>query len=129
MNPDTLINNVFNTVIKWKPSYIWLEVVAYQKMLAFEIRKQMNTRNMFFNLIEVNPMWEKNARIRTLLQPRYWNASVIHPKYHPKVKELELELLKFPNAKHDDIIDSLAWAIKISEVQTTRVLQSYERED
>lgn len=118
MNPDELINNTFNTYLKWKPSYIWLETVQYQKMLAFEIRKQMNSRNMFFNLIEVNPMGEKNARIRTLLQPRYWNASIIHPKYHNKIKDLELELLKFPNAKHDDIIDSLAWALKISEVQS-----------
>ena len=118
MNPDNIINGVFDTFMKWKPLYIGIEVVAYQKMLAFEIRKQMNTRNIFFNLIEVNPMWEKNARIRTLLQPRYWNASIIHPKYHPKIKDLELELLKFPNAKHDDIIDSLAWALKISEVQS-----------
>lgn len=118
MSPDELINNTFNAYIKWKSSYVWLEVVAYQKMLALEMRKQMNTRNIFFNLIEVNPMWEKNARIRTLLQPRYGNASIIHPKYHNKIKELELELLKFPNAKHDDIIDSLAWALKISEVQS-----------
>lgn len=118
MNPDELINSTFNTYLKWKPSYIWLETVQYQKMLAFEMRKQMNSRNIFFNLIEVNPMWEKNARIRTLLQPRYSNASVLHPKYHLKTKELELELLKFPNAKHDDIIDSLAGALKISEVQS-----------
>ncbi len=118
MNPDELINSTFNTYLKWKPSYIWLETVQYQKMLAFEMRKQMNSRNIFFNLIEVNPMGEKNARIRTLLQPRYSNASVLHPKYHLKTKDLELELLKFPNAKHDDIIDSLAWALKISEVQS-----------
>lgn len=118
MNPDELINNTFSTFIKWKPLYIWLETVQYQKMLAFEMKKQMNTRNIFFNLVEVNPMWEKNARIRALLQPRYSNANVLHPKYHNKVKDLELELLKFPNAKHDDIIDSLAWALKISEVQS-----------
>jgi len=118
MNPDNIINGVFDTFIKWKPLYIGIEVVAYQKMFALEIRKQMNTRNIFFNLLEVNPMWEKNARIRTILQPRYWNASIIHPKYHNNIKDLELELLKFPNWKHDDIIDSLAWALKISEVQS-----------
>jgi len=56
MNPDNIINGVFDTFMKWKPLYIGIEVVAYQKMLAFEIRKQMNTRNIFFNLIEVNPM-------------------------------------------------------------------------
>lgn len=129
MNPTDIINRIFETNIKWHPISIGIEVVAYQKMLALEIRKQMNMRNMFFNLIEVNPMWEKNARIRTLLQPRYWNASIIHPKYHTKIKELELELLKFPNWKHDDIIDSLSACIKISEVQTNNRSVSYERED
>lgn len=121
MNPTDIINAVFEANMRWQPNSIGIEVVAYQKMLAFEIRKQMNLRNTFFNLIEVNPMWEKNARIRTLLQPRYWNASIIHPKYHNKIKELELELLKFPNGKHDDIIDSLASCLKISEVQTKTV--------
>lgn len=121
MNPTNIINAVFEANMRWQPHSIGIEVVQYQKMLALEIRKQMNLRNMFFNLIEVNPMWEKNARIRTLLQPRYWNASIIHPKYHNKVKDLELELLKFPNAKHDDIIDSLASCLKISEVQTKTI--------
>lgn len=121
MNPTDIINAVFEANMRWHPDSIGIEVVAYQKMLALEIRKQMNLRNTFFNLIEVNPMWEKNARIRTLLQPRYWNASIIHPEYHPKIKELELELLKFPNWKHDDIIDSLASCLKISEVSTKNV--------
>lgn len=121
MNPTDIINAVFNTYLQWKPLYFGIETVQYQKMLALEIRKQMNIRNVFFNMIEVQPMWEKNARIRTLLQPRYWNASIIHPKYHNKIKELELELLKFPNAKHDDIIDALASALKISEIQTQTI--------
>jgi len=51
MNPDNIINGVFDTFIKWKPLYIGIEVVAYQNMLALEIRKQMNTRNIFFNLL------------------------------------------------------------------------------
>jgi len=129
MSPTDIITNVFSTYLKWRPISIGVEVVAYQKMLALEIRKQMNIKNIFFNLIEVTPMWEKNARIRTLLQPRYWNASIIHPKYHNKIKELELELLKFPNWKHDDIIDSLSACLKISEVQNDRKSISYERED
>jgi hypothetical protein len=56
MNPTDLINTVFDVNIKWRPISIGVEVVAYQKMLALEIRKQMNMRNMFFNLVEVTPM-------------------------------------------------------------------------
>lgn len=117
MSPTDIITAVFNVYQNWKPSYFGIETVQYQKMLALEIRKQMNLRGIFFNLQEVTPMWEKNARIRTLLQPRYGNASIIHPKYHNKLQELELELLKFPNGKHDDIIDAMAGALNISQIQ------------
>jgi len=127
MNPTDIINAVFSTYMQWKPTYFGIEVVAYQKMLALEIRKQMNLRNIFFNLMEVTPMGEKNARIRTLLQPRYGNASIIHPKYHNKIKELELELLKFPNAKHDDIIDALSACLKISQVQSSWLYKTITR--
>lgn len=110
MLPDEIIDNVFKTYLKWKPRRVWIEVVAYQKMLALEIKKQMNIRNIFFVLDEVNPQWEKEARIRTILQPRYANHSIYH---NNTCTELELELLKFPNGKHDDIADSLASAVNM----------------
>lgn len=111
MLPDEIINTVFSTVLQYKPLSVGIETVQYQKMLALEIRKQMNIRNHFFNLIDVNPSWEKVARIRSILQPRYWNLSVFHRN---GMNDLELELLKFPNGKHDDIIDALSWAVLIS---------------
>lgn len=110
MLPDEIIENTFKTYIKWKPQRIWIEIVQYQKMLALEIRKQMNIRNIFFVLDEINPQWEKIARIRSILQPRYSNLSIMH---NNTCTDLELELLKFPNWKHDDIIDSLASAVNM----------------
>jgi phage terminase large subunit-like protein len=79
-------------------------------MLALEIRKQMNIKNIFFVLDEIRPQWEKEARIRSILQPRYSNYSI---KHHNSFIDLELELLKFPNGKHDDRIDALAWAVNM----------------
>lgn len=55
MLPDEIIEEVFQTYLKWKPSRIGIEIVQYQKMLALEIRKQMNIRNIFFVLDEVRP--------------------------------------------------------------------------
>lgn len=46
------------------------------------------------------------------LQPRYSNRSVLHP--NSGVEELELELLKFPNGKHDDMMDSLSMAVSMA---------------
>lgn len=106
--PDNIINEVFDTAKKYKNKWesykCGIEVVQYQKMLALEIKKQMRIRDVFFMLEEVHPKWEKEARIRTTLQPRYSNWSVLHPKRGATY--LEEELLKFPNAKHDDIADA-----------------------
>lgn len=112
MLPDEIINTVFSVAMQYKPVAIWIEVVQYQKMLALEIRKQMNIRNQFFNLHEITPTGEKEARIRSILQPRYWNLSVYHKEW---MQDLELELLKFPNGKHDDVIDALSGAVMISQ--------------
>lgn len=108
--PDEIIDNVFEIYIKWRPKRIWIEIVQYQKMLAIEIRKQMNIRNVFFTLDEIRPQGEKIARIRSILQPRYSNRAVYHNNW---LIDLELELLKFPNWKHDDRIDSLASAVNM----------------
>ena len=118
VEPSDSINALFEIVKQYRPERVWVEVVAFQKMLALEIRKQMTIRNTFFTLDEINPMWEKNARIKTILEPRYSNANILHPKYNKNVKDLELELLKFPNAKHDDMIDALSGAVKMAEIES-----------
>lgn len=116
--PDNIINEVFETAMRfktvWKSYKFWIEVVQYQKMLSLEITKQMRLRNQFFTLNETRPTWEKNARIRTVLQPRYSAHNIIHPKNN--ISDLELELLKFPKWKHDDLIDALAWTVAMSQV-------------
>ena len=57
-------------------------------------------------------MWEKEARIKSILQARYSNKTV----YHNMIcNELEYELLKFPSGKNDDIIDALSWAVRLLE--------------
>ena len=118
VEPSDSINALFEIVKKYRPDRVWVEVVAFQKMLALEIRKQMNIRNTFFNLDEITPMWEKNSRIKTILEPRYSNINILHPKYNKNTKDLELELLKFPNGKHDDIIDALSWVVRMAEVES-----------
>lgn len=118
--PDNIINEVFATAWDflnyWKSFKFGIEVVQYQKMLALEIKKQMTVRDAFFYLEEVRPQGEKEARIRTSLQWRYSGHTIIHPRYW--VTELEMELLKFPNGKHDDRIDAFASAVAMSSTYT-----------
>jgi len=118
--PDKIIDELFETTDRFKNQWAsyraWIEIVAYQKMLALEITKQMRLRDKFFLLEEVNPQWEKEARIVSTLQGRYSSHSVIHPKYWANISDLETELLKFPNWKDDDMIDWLASGVALSNI-------------
>ena len=129
--PDEIINELFETVSKFKhlgKTYkAGIESVQYQKMLILEVQKQMRIRDNFFTLEEVRPTWEKEARIRTALQGRYSGHTIIHPKYWPNIKEFESELLKFPNGKHDDMIDAMASAVWMSTVSTNKKPQKVIR--
>lgn len=109
MLPDEIIDRTFARHRKWWGK-VWVENIAYQKMLILEMQKQMRIRDYFFTLEEVRPNTEKNAKIRTILQPRYASHSIIHGV---NMQELEAELLKFPNGKHDDRIDALSGCIQL----------------
>ena len=128
--PDNIINEVFLTaqffLNIWRSYRVWIEVVQYQKMLALEITKQMRIRDIFFTLEEVRPQWEKEARIRSILQPRYWSHSIIHIEHMPNLQDYELELLKFPNWKHDDMIDATASAVSLLNISSLNNNVTYE---
>lgn len=124
VSPDRIIDESFLTAKKfmyiWKSYRFWIEVVQYQKMLSLAIKDAMIKRDIYFLLEEVHPTGEKEARIRTLLQPLYASGTIIHSALID-TSELELELLKFPNGKHDDLIDAEAWAVWI--LQSSPILK------
>lgn len=114
--PDEIIRESFGTAKKFFSlglSYkFWIEVIQYQKMLALAIKDEMIKQDFYFYLEEVRPSWEKNARIRSILQPLYASWMLFHNDTIDS-SDIELELLKFPNGKHDDMIDAESWAMSI----------------
>jgi phage terminase large subunit-like protein len=77
-------------------------------MLELEIRKEMNIRGKFFNLEGIPSRMNKEAKIKTALVGRYQQANIFHLKGGMYVNELEAQCLKFPNGKHDDVLDAFA---------------------
>ena len=133
--PDEIIRQTFDTAIKyinqWQSYRCGVETVAYQKMLFLELEKEMRRRDFFFILEEVMPKWwagaiSKNARIKTVLQPRYANHTIIHITHTKNLWDLELQLLKFPNGKHDDIIDALYSAVSLVRTQSLATKWGYK---
>ena len=115
--PDEIINKTLELAEVHKVDAIGIEVVQYQKMLALELKKQMISRGKMYHLHEMKPTGEKEARIRSTLQPRYSLGTIHHRKWWINIDDMELELLKFPNAKNDDMIDALASCIAMSWIE------------
>lgn len=127
--PDDIINNAIHIAWEYNVDAIWVETIAYQKMLALELKKQMILRNKMFRVFEMKPSWEKESRIKSVLQTRYALNTIYHKRFMKNIDELELELLKFPNAKHDDMIDSLASAVTIANIEYLPEEQKPKNED
>ena len=89
IEPDDIINNLFRIVSTYAPERVGMENVSYQKMLILEVKKQMNVRNKYFTVDEIVPMGEKEARIKSLLEPRYANCKIFHLRNHNMTLELE----------------------------------------
>ena len=71
----------------------------------------MRRRNKFLNVKELKQSkTEKTERIKAELQPRFKAGNIYMKKW---MIELEEELLKFPKAPHDDLVDSLHRAPEI----------------
>lgn len=109
MLPNEIIDEMFRVNEIWKPINMGLEIVAYQKMLAYAIREEMRRRKKYLPLIELKPHNKsKEARIKSL-QPGYYNGKIFHKEHMENLEYLEDELLRFPRGTHDDIIDTLAY--------------------
>lgn len=117
MSYSDIINEMFNIYTSPKFSdiknmKIVLEVVG-TKSLSYELANEQRRRNTWLPVTELKTRKEgKGDRIRALA-PFYEFGSIFHIKECPELMELEDELLKFPSARHDDIIDALATVLEI----------------
>jgi len=113
MKPDQIINTIFHQYERWHPQAIGLEEVAFQRALRYSIKKEMEERKRWLNIIELKPhARSKDQRIKGL-QPLYAEGKVLHNRELAYNIYLEDELLRFPRGRNDDIIDALAYALDL----------------
>jgi predicted phage terminase large subunit-like protein len=106
VTPTQLIDLVFKLHAHFKPNTIGIEEVAYQKALLYFLDEEMRRRNLVLPVQGIKHPNTKSKQTRILsLVPRFeWG----HISLTQGLNDLELELLKFPRATHDDLIDALA---------------------
>jgi len=113
--PDSLIENIFDLVKKWRLHRVGIETFAFQKTLKYDLHRQQRERGIFFSIDELGKrhsgrgeqILSKEARIRRL-QP-YFEQGLVELRMD--MQELCDELLSFPRGRHDDLIDALSYQL------------------
>lgn len=125
-----LINEMFDVKETWKPINMSIETIGQAQGLIESIENEENHRNEFLPSIYIKTRnnVNKQQRIRSILQPRFERAKVHIREDLPHREVFEEELLNFPKAQHDDIIDPLTDLEDIGFAPDMKDLQSKEPE-
>ena len=93
----------------YHPIKIAVESNSYQKVVSDELK-----RNTALPIRALTQFKDKVTRARQL-SVLFENGSILFPRKAQWIRELRSELLGFPRGKHDDFVDSLEMATRISQ--------------
>ena len=103
-----IVDEFFAIQLKYKPNWFALEKGTIEKSLGPILRAEMGSRGVYFNLHTSTANKDKQTRARSI-QARLRAGAVRFDKDKEWYPELEDEFVRFPKARHDDQVDSLAW--------------------
>jgi predicted phage terminase large subunit-like protein len=114
----TIVEEILDAAERWgsertAPLTIGFEDGQIWKSIKPLLEKAMYERALYPPYQELKPLSDKLARARPL-QGRMQQGRVFFPKEASWLAEAQKELLRFPAAAHDDIVDALAWATTLA---------------
>ena len=124
LKPNQIVEEVIRLSYKWKYSILGVETNFFRGMLEKEIRlavdqERKNKHFKLFSLVEIQAKsgMPKQVRIQAM-QPYHERGAIKFPgnKVESLSKhfyELAFQMLQFPKAQHDDILDSLAYQLQL----------------
>lgn len=105
---DKQVEAMLRLAKQHKPLLWFAEKGHISKAIGPFLRKRMQEERTYFSVEEVTPIGNKVQRAQSVMG-RMSMKKVKFPKFAPWVMRAREELLKFPNARHDDFVDALAW--------------------
>lgn len=107
---------------KWEFKKLRAEVSVAQKAIVEYLKDRAREEGLRLSIDEHRPTRNEGAkaeRIAGILEPRYENLTIYHPK-SGLVNQLEEELV-LARPPHDDLKDALAMAVSIAKAPSRRV--------
>ena len=108
-----IVDEILDFAAEWDADLLGFEDGQIWKAIEFQYQKRCDERRMFPSFELLKPLTDKMVRANPL-RGRMQLGKVYFDKNAPYFTELQKELLHFPAGKHDDQIDSLAWAIRLT---------------
>jgi len=105
---DMVVKAMLGFMTKHKPLIWWAEKGHITKSIAPFLRKRMFETSTHCRIEEVSPVANKVQRSQSMIG-RMAMKKVYFPKVSSWGGKAVDELLKFPNSRHDDFVDTLSW--------------------
>lgn len=115
-----LKNTTEKLAARYKPMFILIEDKASGQSLIQDIK-----RTCPYRIIPQKPKLDKITRFASVV-PMFQNGTVILPKSASWMQSFLSEITKFPNSKHDDIIDSISQFLCFMKEQKQKTVRIRE---
>lgn len=114
VRPDALYNEMFRQVLLFNARFLAVDINGLHEFVSQPIKNEMKIRNLYPTYLELNERGDKDFRI-SLLAPQYKMGYIYHNKSN--CSALENQLIWHPKSKRKDLIDALAYLLKIIDDQ------------
>lgn len=110
---NAIVDHIIDNSLAWKADLLGFEDGQIWKTMAAQFTKRCQERKHYPAFEILVPLTDKLVRA-TPLKGRMQMHKVHFPKDEPWVEVCVRELMTFPGGKHDDQVDALAWAVRLT---------------
>jgi predicted phage terminase large subunit-like protein len=103
-----IIDEMFSVEKKYHPEIFAVERGTIEKALGPSLRAEMGVRNSYLKLKPLTPTKDKQSRARGI-QARLRSGGIRFDKGASWYSDFEDEMVRFPKARHDDMVDAVSW--------------------
>lgn len=105
---DAVVEATISLMATKHPLTFWAERGHISKSIGPFLRKRMLEEQTYCTIDEITPVKDKVTRAQAIAA-RMAMGKVYFPEFAPWWQEARHEMLTFPNSKHDDFVDALAY--------------------